>query len=245
MLRVNCFGVVAASMLASAAFAAPMNDSVNWEGQYNANAAPNVESGFVDDSAGGYTNVVGDGTVRLNNKSQNQAASLGWWYKDVPFDFTTGASMEARIKVNDPTAGANAQLLAIRSDTNHVVIRFFAEQIQLCTQGVWDFSQTVAVDTTQWHSYRVAVATGTDNLQLYIDDVAAPLENHTIGSGRFHPGNLFIGDITGDEACDWSFDYLRWTSQGAFAPAVPEPTCLAGAAVVMTMSLARRRTHKN
>jgi hypothetical protein len=221
-----------------------MNDSVNWEGQYNGNDTPGAESGFGDDGGGGYTNVVGDGTVRFNNLSQNQAASVGWWYKDTSFDFSTGASLEARLKVNDPATGANAQILAIRSATNHVVMRFFTGQIQLCTSGSFDFAETVAVDTTQWHTYRVAVATGTGNLQLYIDDVAAPLVSHTIGDGRFHPGNLFIGDITGDEACDWSFDYLRWTSQGAFAPAVPEPTCLAGVAIAMTMGLARRRTHK-
>lgn len=247
MLRASHIAAITASVLASAAFAAPMNDSINWEGQYNGNSAPDVESGFTGEGfASGFTSVVGDGTARLNNLSQNQAASFGWWGKNVGFNLTTGASLEARVKVNDPGVGANGQWIVMRDNNNVVTLRFFGAQLQVDMDGTFGF-QTVEVDPLQWHTYRIAAAAGAGNAQLYIDDVPATLDHNTLGSAAYGAWPLYFGDVTtaDGETCDWSFDYLRWTTQGAFAPSVPEPACLGGAAFALATGLLRRRTHRN
>lgn len=246
MSKVSYIAAITASVLASAAFAAPMNHSVNWEGQYNGNSAPDVESGFTGEGfASTLTSLVGDGTARLNNLSQNQTSTFGWWGKNVSFNFATGASLEARLKVNDPGVGANGQWIVMRDNNNVVTLRFFGAQLQIDIDGTFAF-QTVAVDPLQWHTYRVAAATGAGNAQLYIDDVPATLDHNTMGAAAYGAWPLYFGDVTASdgENCDWSFDYLRWTTQGAFAPEVPEPACLAFAAFAVTMGLTRRRTQR-
>jgi hypothetical protein len=219
MRRTYIVGGAIAVAFAGNALAVDGN-STTWEGQYNCDYTPDIESEFVNWGAAAFTSVVGDGTVRLNNHSQNQAAKYGLWGReDVPFSFTTGASLEARVKVNDPGVDANGQWIVLQDASTTVAMRFFSNQFQIDINGNFGF-QTVAVDPKQWHTYRVAAATGAGNARLYIDDVLVALEDTTLGTGVYGAAPLYFGDITESDGqtCDWSFDYLRWTTSGAYAP---------------------------
>lgn len=195
-------------------------NSTTWEGLYEGDNLPDT-SGFMDyGQAIDFSSVAG-GELRLNNSSANQAANFGFWSKDdATFNFATGASLEARIKVNSSAVDANGQWLVFASPQNQVALRFFSNQIQVDLTNTFAF-QTVAVDPKQWHTYRVAASTGAGNAKLYIDDVLIPLSSNTLGTGTYAASSMYFGDVTSadGQTCDWSFDYLRWTNTGAYAPA--------------------------
>lgn len=239
--------VLVGAVCTGTAHAAVTGDSTTWEGQFDGSQLPDAEGWTANGPVDSFTSVVGDGTILMNNLTANQSDAYGWYTRgDETFDLTSGASLEARVKLNSDSSDLFGQWLALEGTNNQVEIRFLPGQVQLDLSNSFAFTG-YAVDTTAWHTYRVAAKTGTGNVHFYIDGTEVPLAPNTLaGTGTYGHGPLFFGDPSGSAgvASDLSYDYIRWTNQGAFAPvSVPEPASAAVIAVGLGafMTMRRRR----
>lgn len=100
-------------------------------------------------------------------------------------------------------------------------------------------TNTVTLDTTAWHTYRIVFFDSTNSASLYIDGINTGLTQ--AGSGgladvvQFH---RYTGAVSATGTSEW--DYIRWTN------AIPEPSALAllGLAA-FTMGSAGLRRRRN
>jgi hypothetical protein len=243
----NVIGAVAVlGFMSAPVFAVPTADSTTWEGLYEANTLPSAEGWTVATGLEpNFTSLTGTGEIRMNNLG-DPVNNLGWWTKNTPFDLNAGASAEFRAKVNDPASGPDSMAFNLQDDggTSNSLVRvrlFGAGQMQV-QMGVSGSAQTVALDVSQFHTYRITTTSGAGNVYLYIDDNPVPAASGSLdGFGTAGgPAGLFFGDLTGGSTADWTIDYVRWTNTGAFA-AVPEPASIALALVGLPLVLRRTR----
>jgi hypothetical protein len=205
--------------------AASTIDSTTWEGQYDADVLPD-DDGWTDAGlVSFFTDLPGDSTLRLNNLTANQAATLGWWQISPGFDFSTGVSVEFRVKVNDPASHPDGMFFNLEDvgGNNFVRFRLFGgdfgtDQVQIAGGIGGDYQSATAV-VAAFQIYRITVATGTDNVKLYVNGATVPAAMTTLTNfGSAGTGQLAFGDASTNPitVADWSIDWVRWTTEGVF-----------------------------
>lgn len=183
-----------------------------------------------------------DGDIRwVNTTAANQANSYsvasGW--------SGTGGARTVEIRARVPNAdivgdGQASLILGV----NNVAYDFrFSSNGILYNDGNVGLGTAVSMDTSAFHIYRVTVDQSANPvINLYIDNNPTPA--FTSNASWFTSGgfdSLVFGDIsTGGEAGQVDVDYISW-SDGVFPAAVPEPTSVAGIALIAGAAIARRR----
>jgi hypothetical protein len=244
-MNVIC-AVAVIGFMSAPVFAVATADSTTWEGLYEADVLPDSAGWVVATGLEpNFTSLTGTGQIRMNNIG-DPVNNIGWWQKFHSFDLNAGASVEWRAKVNDPASGPNSMAMNLQDDgtAGNTFIRmrlFGAAQMQLFV-GASGAAQTVALDVSQFHTYRITSQAGAGNVKLYIDDNPVAAASGTLdGFGTAGgPSGIFMGDVTSSSTADWTIDYARWTNQGAFA-AVPEPASIALALIGLPLVLRRKR----
>ncbi|MFI4910296.1 MAG: hypothetical protein ACIAQZ_01370 [Sedimentisphaeraceae bacterium JB056] len=183
-------------------------DSATWENSYEADDTPD-NCGW---TTGGTAPTVSNGLAAIDTYDND---TVGYWTYDTGscLDFSTGATLEIRAKVNECQGGATTSLYV--TDTTG---RLIFMELQ---ETVFNFSGlgTYAFDTTDaFHTYRISMGLGTDNIKLYIDGNETAAYTRTYGTATAAAGTFRIGDLTGVNDADWEIDYIRWTDTCAMAP---------------------------
>jgi len=99
------------------------------------------------------------------------------------------------------------------------------------------------IDTTQWHTYRIACEPGATTLSLWVDN---ELVSSTLGAGgnTWTKDNLRFGEFSSNMYGTGTIDYVR-IQPGAFAP-VPEPsTVVMLAAGLLCLGVCGRRRRRD
>ena len=205
----------------------PMQDSANWAGSWEGDVLP------YDGGAGQFDPYWFDGTphtdYEINNTGFNPThdimtivASAGalWYQADtmVSFNFATGASVEWRIKGHYGTANSGQVFFNV-GDASHNV-RFTvtypdASPTGNINVGGEDLPFGLRWDATpnEHHTFRVTVLGSV--VKLYIDGNPVQSLTGVTTAGHILPQNNLSW---GDKLMQFEFDYLRWTTAGAFEP---------------------------
>ena len=209
--------------MASPAVAA-VNQTVNgvtWSFTYDGDVLPTLSNPAwtVASGGSGTATASSDGNVLSIKSSIGSANALSYqvgttagWNALLG---TGDSTVEVRFRLNSwDTGGATgtvAQSIRIATGLRDIQLRI--RPCEVSFQG----GAAYAIDTTQFHTYRIVV-TGGANATLYVDGSPAPVLTReetvatTVNALRF-------GDITSSGAGEVVWDHVRWTNQGAFAPA--------------------------
>ena len=160
------------------------------------------------------------------------------WYKAlgtaVPaFNFTTGASLEWRFKSHYGTANAGQNFVTFGDGTNTLRPTFtypdgpYNTGLMKINGGLanevqYPIAMKSSVPGNDFHTFRFT-AQGT-GWSMYLDDVPIAVASGTGFDTR--PGEQAAnGFAFGDKLMQSDWDYIRYTTTGAFAP-VPEPATM-------------------
>jgi hypothetical protein len=211
-------------LLAALPSSAAVNQTVNgvtWAFTYDGDVVPTQSSPAWSVASGGSgtATAVSDGALlalksgigSANALSYQVGATAGWNAQLGAGDST----VETRFRLNSwDTGGATgtvAQSIRIATGLRDIQLRIRPCEVSFA--GGTGF----AIDTTQFHTYRIVV-TGGVNAALYVDGNPVPVltRQETVVTTA---NALRFGDITATGAGEVVWDHLRWTNQGAFAPA--------------------------
>ena len=152
------------------------------------------------------------------------------WYQSpspiTDFNFDGGVSFEWRIKSLYGTANSGQNFFAVYDYNLDKNIRFTftypdgPNMYGLINVGGVDypFLMHSSVPGNDFHKFRVTVLGSV--VKLYIDDNPDEVLTGVTISGQ---GSGVNGLAWGDKLMQTDFDYIRWTTEGAFAPPPPAP----------------------
>ena len=226
-------------------------DSTTWAGSWEGDVLP------YDGGAGQFDPYWFDGTphtdYEIAQTGFNPAhdimtivATTGalWYQADaaVPFNFTNGASVEWRIKGHYGTAISGQVFFQFGDGTN--MARFTVTYPNANPTGNINLGGENLPFGLRWdatpnehHIFRVTALGSV--VKLYIDDnPVAALTGVTDNTPAEQPPNNLTW---GDKLMQFEFDYLRWTTEGAFAP-VPEPATMILLLAGSGWAMLRKRT---
>ncbi len=195
--------------------------AVNWEGRYECSKYPWEDGWAVVEGHTGYESV-NNGILTINDNSADGNTKVKYarfWNADAE----AGATVEARMQClsGGHFFSSNLQL----ADTLHV------QSLHLKANGIIGLYPTwtlVPANTTDWHVYRVTIR-GTD-LNVYVDGHPRPV---LPANGYFHqpadtPQQLLFGSGASAGTQYINYDYLYWSTAGAFAPGPWQPAAYSG-----------------
>ena len=168
------------------------------------------------------------GYMTITTTSADLGGDVMWYTHDTPitFNFTTGASVEWRIKSHYGTANAGQDFISIDTGSQNIFMNLAypganpTGQVNFLDKSM-AFPMSSAVPGNDFHTFRLT-ASGTV-ASLYIDDNPVAALTTTVGAGV---GYGSTGHLEwGDKLMQSDFDYVRWTTEGAYAP-VPEPATM-------------------
>jgi len=201
-------------------------DSTTWEGHYEADDFPDVESGITYD--GGDTGTVSGGLLNLTTTAADYllwgvvanslTPTLSFGDPNAP-----GSSMEFRFRVNSVDGDGGAMLFRVSDIFGNMV---FGE----ISPGDGSFYTSAngglgpipgGVVGSGFHTVRMTMS-GTV-INVYVDD------NPVSGTGSItltgDNNVILFGDGAGAAGADWDIDFIRWTDQGTFVPPPPPGDC--------------------
>jgi hypothetical protein len=207
------------------AFAPPLStntgSSTTWEGHYEADDFPDVESGINFDTGGG---TVSGGLLNLDTLGTDGYLLWGGAANSLSptLSFTDGASMEIRFRVNSYDVDGGAMLFRVSDTAGSMIYGEFSPEgggFYTVTDGL--IAPVSGMVGGSFHTLRLTMSGSI--LNAYLDDNPVEVGTGTIALTGDNNVILF-GDGTGANDADWDIDYIRWTNDGAFVP-TPEPVC--------------------
>jgi hypothetical protein len=200
-------------------------NSSSWEGHYEANDWPSVESGIPLDSDPGFPtgfSSVSGGLLNLNTLGSDTLVVWGQTANSLlpAMDFSTGATFEIRARTNAIDGDGGMAIEFSDSGGNNI-------------RGEWSpggggwfrngLNPGLAVpflvpDPATFHTLRFVInSLGVNGMSIYLDDNLVPTYTGTVVDST-SASRIWFGDPTSTFDADWDIDYIRWTDQGAFAP---------------------------
>ena len=229
--------MVAAATLATtasaAAFDLPRLDSARFDYKYEMVERPDqqdLDAGGADDFTGwspAFSLGTGQdvGTIKIDASSNgkylvsNQAVGTdgdGW--RSMAASSSTGFTVEARLKITDCT-GANGAICVEAGPSDSKVyarLNFFADSIG------WNGTTLKNLDTSAWHTYRIARAGGTAVHSVWVD---GELVAEDLGTGFTYNTSTLYRMLLGSPGSGWTgkaeVAWLRY-HKGAYAPPVAD-----------------------
>ena len=223
------------------------NYSDCWEGSYEADNWPDIESGIPLDHDPGFPNgysSVGGGLLNLNTLGSNDLVVWGTSANSLlpAMDFSTGATFEIRARVNEVDGDGGMAIEFSDSGGNNIRGEWSPGGGGWWRQGAHGgLAAPFAVPgpTPTFHTIRFAVSNlAVGGLSIYLDgNPVATYTDEVVDTETVN--RIWLGDPTGPFDADWDIDYIRWTDAGAF-PA-PEPMTIG---LLGLGSLFIRRRHR-
>lgn len=210
-------------------------DSTSWAGSWEGTTLPYA--------SGQFTDYWFDGAPKLDYEAAHMslsdpldiatgsATSGALWYSiatPVTFNFTTGASVEWRIQNHYGTANSGQVFVNIDTGSEHIVMNHVYPDAN--PTGMVNFLDqsmpfSMAHNTEGGNSFHTFRLTALGSVaSLYIDDNPVAALTTAVGAGVGY--GTTTGLEWGDKLMQCDFDYLRWTTDGAYAPIVPEPATM-------------------
>lgn len=221
-----------------------LRNNVTWDATFEGDVAPPTGatpawSLFDTQGVGAFQS--SDGDIYTINTSATTAAVSYSQSTNWSAGATTARTVEIRTRVIPETyeAGDGAAGIILGLNSTAYNLRFHTNQV---TYNAGGLNTAAALDTTQFHVYRMVVdQTANPAFSLYIDNALTPAFTSN-GSWFNSPGFDMIvwGDFsTGGLAGHTETDYISWKI-GAHPP-VPEPASLATLALGGLLIARRRR----
>jgi len=180
-------------------------------------------------------------TVTANQYGDGYFYSVGGASSSWNPNFAGGFTVELRTIVHPSNSGTYGAGLAAQDSNSSGLFQFFYNKMIVELDTV---SPMVNNDT--WHTFRIASYSPDDSsagqiYQVWRDGV--DLGTFAQNTNSYSPPNLLLGDfISGAAEVNFDVDYLRWTTEGAYAPAaVPEPSMAMGLLLAGSGLMLRRR----
>jgi len=154
-----------------------------------------------------------------------------------------GSTLEVRLKVDWANNADNlAGSFDIYSGSQQWLLGIGNGSIASLSSFGEGFSVTL---DDAFHTLRFVVSDeAAGKLSVYVDGNTTPAYSFTGSTSGSN--QLVFGDTTGGNVSgSIQYDYITWTNDGAFAPAVPEPASLSLLAIGGSALLARRRSRQN
>ncbi len=213
----KCFGSVMFSIVLFGVVTSA--DAVTWQQQYEGDVLPGAFSPAFVLQAGGGNN----GTTTLNAGGwvdvRNTTSTYYQWDMNSPNWSVgpSGSTIEIRMAVPEIT-GTYGTTFQVTDDNLDKVWFFGWTHNNIFMDGGNQGQPTF--DVTQFNTYRFTFAAdGTANVYLNNDPTPRLTSSGNTLSGLT---NFSFGDLGAVGAGTGSYDYIYWTTAGAFAP-VPEP----------------------
>ncbi len=221
------------AVFAGAALSAPAietRDSSQFTYKYEMDVRPDLQDldgAGANDFTGWNDNffTLGEGAMTIdassNGKYLGSAAEVGsngdiW--RALGASSTDGFTVEARVKVTECT-GANGAICIEAGPSDSKVyarLNLFGDKIK------WNGTTLTNLDTSVWHTYRIAREGGKAVHAVWVDDV---LVASNLGTGFTYDKSTLYRMLLGSPGGGWTgkaqVDYLRFT-KGAYVP-VPVP----------------------
>jgi hypothetical protein len=194
--------------------------SNSWEGAYEANVLPNSTGWMLGNANSNNYAAISGGVLTINSMGTNTAPY--WKRTDVAFDFNNGVSLEFQLKFDEREASVSYSSCNFQiSNLNYTAyIELGTDRINvsyLNANGVEVLYGSYSMNTSDtFHTYRLTARTGSNNLNLYIDNDVTPVITGTLCPITNGTSILSFGDGTGAADAKYELDYLRWTTQGVF-----------------------------
>ena len=207
---------------------------VDWDGRYECNVLPE-QAGWakVEGNLGSEAISVSDGLLCINDTSTASGSKVKF-ARNWIVDPRVGATAEARMQctAGGHFFGANLQV----SDA------LYGEALYLKANGMiglYPSGLLVPAETAQWHTWRVTIQ-GTD-INVYVDGDPRPVirGQDTFVQSAAPPQQLLFGSGSSAGTQTIWYDYLYWTTRGAFAPAAWRAAGCTAAGPQATITAAR------
>lgn len=187
-----------------------IGDETNWTSRYECDQLPLDAGWSLYEGILGYESV-SDGILRIHDTGTSGGQKIKY-SRNWSVNSGVGATVLARMRcLSGGHVYANNLTL---SDAQG------SEEIYLMSGGILGLRRSgleVPVDTTQWHTYRVTIQNA--DLMVYLDEDPEPIVNL---KGGFPGGGggqrLIIGSGSSPGTQDIYYDYVYWTTAGAFPP---------------------------
>lgn len=185
----------------------------DWEGIYQAESTPTLSSPrWLEDVPSGFSmnaDVVDADGKKVLCQTLSQTERGGWRVivGDSPMTASSAYTLETRVRVTGET-GYLAGLELRFPEIGWVCLRVSPQKVELYTTVE---RKTLAVDGTEFHTYRI-VAEGSQ-ARLYIDGDTGPsltVNGTTIDKGNFL-GFGDYGNLNGEGKAE--YEYVRWASE--------------------------------
>lgn len=198
----------------SAGAFAPGGD-IAWDASYQGNVLPTASTPAFTIASGSAAvqalAVVEAAALRLTSV-RGAADALSYQIRSsVLWKGSSDITVEARLQVAAGGANGAAQSLKIRTGTYDIQVDFRKDRVGFLNGG------TYLLDARKYRTYRLVIRGGR-NTELYVDGIPGPVISYT-ATTQTTENSLRFGDVTAGEYGDVYWQFIRWTSAGAFVPA--------------------------
>ena len=190
-----------------------VRDEVAWDGRYECDIRPE-QAGWarVEGNLGSEAISVADGLLSINDASTASGSKVkyarGW-----VVDPRVGATAEARMRctAGGHFFGANLQV----SDALHGEALYLKANGMI---GLYPSGLLVPTDAAEWHTWRVTIQGKVINVYVDHNPRAVIHGNGTFTQSASPPQQLLFGSGSSAGTQHIWYDYLYWTTRGAFPP---------------------------
>lgn len=183
-----------------------------WDCTYSGVALPTASSPAwtVAEGSESYGSIVSPDLLRVNDNSIVGGSKIKWsrsWGASPANGTTVLVKARCASASDDLTYVCN---VFVEDGARREVLKILPDRIVTAESG-----QTYMLDGTQWHTYRMTTSGST--FRIYVDDNPAAVLTGTMGATTSENRVMFgSGGSSGKQ--DIYFDYVNYSTQGAFAP---------------------------
>lgn len=183
-----------------------------WECRYEAAALPTASSPAwtVAEGAESYASIISPDLLRVNDNSIASGSKVKWsraWGANPATGTTVLARARCASASGDTTYSSN---IFIEDGAHTESLKILPDRLVLANSG-----QTVMLDGTQWHTFRLTTK-GTQ-LILYVDETPTPALTETMTAPTTNNRIMFGSGASGGMQ-EIYFDYVYYSARGDLAP---------------------------
>ncbi len=187
-----------------------MTVPTSWTARYECDALPLNSEWFLAEGQTGYESII-NGVLHINDNGTSPGQKVKY-ARNWTVQAGIGATVVARIRCLSGGHFYAGNLFV--SDSAHSEALYLKANGMI---GLANYGTLIPVDTQQWHIYRITILN--QDINVYLDENPEPIIS---ANGAFIHGEgsqrLMIGSGSSAGTQEIQYDYVYWTTLGAFAP---------------------------